>query len=185
MSLYPEVRESNSKSPGLGLIHVYFGQGVGKTTRVVGLAVRAAGAGLKVAFVQFMKTGDSGEVAIFKKIDNIDYFSPGRHPFVREAGPERVHFDHAAKALERAWEAVGQGVDVLICDEILNAVFFKILSPENILDLIQACRGRVELVLTGADARDEIIEAADYVTQFVQIKHPYYAGVSARRGLEF
>ena len=185
MTLYPEVQESDLNKQGLGLIHVYFGQGVGKTTRAAGLAVRAAGSGLNVAFIQFMKAGGSGETAIFSRIDNIDYFSAGKHPFIREGGPEKIHFDHAQKGLQKARQAVDQGVDVLICDEILNTVLFKILSAETILDLIGSCRGRVELVLTGADVEESILDAADYATEFKQIKHPYYRGAPARRGIEF
>ena len=167
------------------MIHVAYGQGVGKTSRAVGLAVRAAGAGLKVNFVQFMKSGDSGEVAVLRLIPSIFYKCPGRHPFVLENGPEKPHFEHARKALKYANAAVVDGADVLVCDEILNALLFKILKIEQVLELVEKCRGRLELVMTGSHAPPEIVEAADYATEFIQSKHPYYSGVPARIGIEF
>ncbi len=170
---------------GLGLIHIYYGQGVGKTTRAVGLAVRAAGVGLKVNFVQFMKSGTSGEILIFAKIPNIRYLCPGRHPFILSKGPETVHYEHAAQALQMAFEAVETGAELLICDEILNTLIFELLEKKLVIELMKMCRDKAELVMTGANAPQDLIELADYVTELRQIKHPYYSGAKARRGIEF
>ena len=167
-----------------GLIHVFYGNGVGKTTRAVGLSVRAAGKGLKVHFVQFMKAGDSGEVAVLQKIENINYHCPGAHPFVINE-PKPVHYEHAAKAYQMACQAVEDKPEMLVCDEILNAVFFGVLKVEQVLDLIGLCRGKIELVLTGRPPLPEIIEAGDYVTELVEIKHPYNTGVKPRYGIEY
>jgi cob(I)alamin adenosyltransferase len=166
-------------------MHIYYGQGVGKTTRAVGLAVRAAGAGLRVNFTQFMKSGTSGEVLIFNKIPNIRYQCPGEHPFILSEGPENVHYEHAAQALQMAIEAVESGTELLICDEILDTLIFKLLEKKRIIELMQMCRDKSELVMTGADAPQDLIELADYVTELRQIKHPYYSGAKARRGIEF
>lgn len=174
-----------TKRLGLGFIHIYYGQGVGKTTRAVGLAVRAAGVGLKVNFIQFMKSGTSGEILIFANIPNIRYQCPGRHPFILSRGPEAIHYDHAAEAFRYAVEAVEDGTELLICDEIMNTLIFGLLEKEQVLELMEKCRGKTELVMTGASAPEDLIDRADYVTELRQIKHPYYAGAKARRGIEF
>ena len=170
---------------GIGLVHVYYGQGVGKTTRSVGLAIRAAGSGLQVDFVQFMKSGNSSEVSVFKKIPNIRYWCPGKHPFIMTSGPKPVHYEHAAKALSFAFEAIDRGTNVLVCDEILDALIFNVLKKERILELIEACKKKIELVMTGINAPPDIMERADYVTELVQIKHAYYQGARARKGIEY
>jgi len=169
----------------LGLIHLDYGPGVGKTTRAIGLAVRAAGDGLKVDFIQFMKSGNSSEVAVLQKIPNIRYLCPGKHPFIMSEGPSDVHYEHAAKAFDMALRAVEEQRQVLICDEILDTLFFGVLDKSQLMDLIGRCREKTELIMTGRTAPDEILEAADYATEFTQIKHPYYKGVKARKGIEY
>jgi cob(I)alamin adenosyltransferase len=169
----------------LGLIHIYYGQGVGKSTRAIGLAIRAAGSGRLVDVVQFMKSGTSSEVSIFKKISNIRYWCPGKHPYIVSSGPRPVHYEHAAKALSSAFEAIDRGTNVLICDEILDTLLFGVLEKDRILELIQACKNKIELVMTGINAPADIIEMADYVTELVQVKHAYYQGARARKGIEY
>ncbi len=167
------------------MIHICYGQGAGKTSRAVGLAIRAAGRGLQVDFVQFMKSGNSGEVAIFERIPEIRYWCPGEHPFIMSYGPDQVHYEHATQGLEYAFSAAESGAHLLICDEILDTVIFHILKKEQILELMQRCKNRVELVMTGRDAAPEFIRCADYVTELVQIKHAYYHGARARKGIEY
>jgi cob(I)alamin adenosyltransferase len=174
-----------TKRIGLGFIHIYYGQGVGKTTRAVGLAIRAAGMGLKVNFIQFMKSGTSGEILIFANIPNIRYQCPGRHPFILSRGPEAIHHKHTAEALGYAIKAVKDGTELLICDEIMNTVIFELLEKERVIELMEMCRGKTELVMTGVSAPNDLIELADYVTELRQIKHPYYSGAKARPGIEF
>jgi len=168
-----------------GYIHIYYGEGVGKTTRAVGLCTRAAGKGLGVVFVQFMKSGTSSEVAVFRQLPNVEYYCPGKHPFILSKGPGPIHYRHAAQALDRARRAAEEPIQLLICDEILNTLIFGILPKEDLLDLIERCRSKVDLVMTGRHAPREIIEAADYVTELIQVKHPYYKGVRARKGIEY
>ncbi len=184
---YPQKREGSIKEldPGLGLVHLYFGQGVGKTTRALGLAVRAAGKGIQIDFIQFMKSGSSGEVATLRNIPNIRYRCPGKHPFIMSRGPDVEHFKHAEKAYGFAIEAIDSGVRLLICDEILDTLVFDLLKKEQLLDLMKRCKGRVELVMTGMHAPLDLIKAADYATEFSQIKHPYYKGIRARKGIEY
>lgn len=170
---------------GFGLIHLYFGQGVGKTTRAVGMAVRAAGEGLQVEFVQFMKSDRSGEVGIFEMIPNIHYRCPGQHPFIMSHGPEPVHYEHAETALRYALEGVERGAHLLVCDEILDTLIFNLLKKDQVLELADRCKNKVELVMTGRDAPPELINSADYVTELIQIKHAYYSGARARKGIEY
>ena len=182
---YLQKRSGFVEDKGLGLIHIYYGQGVGKTTGAAGLAIRAAGCGLQVDIVQFMKSGTSGEVAIYKQIPNIRYRCPGKHPFIMTGGPRPVHQEHAAKALDFAFEAVERGTNLLVCDEILDTIIFNILQKEQILKLIKQCKNKIELAMTGINAPAEILEMADYVTELVQVKHPYYSGARARKGIEY
>jgi len=182
---YDRKRSGWIRNEGLGLVHIYYGCGVGKTTRAIGLAVRAAGAGLCVDFVQFMKSGNSGEVVILEEIPNIHYWCAGKHPFILSKGPEKIHYEHAAKALRYAFEATENETELLICDEILDTILFGLLQKKQILRLIEKCKNRVELVLTGRDAPPEFVELADYVTEFLDVKHPYYKGFRARKGVEY
>ncbi|MBU0734389.1 MAG: cob(I)yrinic acid a,c-diamide adenosyltransferase [Proteobacteria bacterium] len=182
---YTKERSGLIKSTGFGLIHIYYGQGFGKTTRAIGLAIRAAGTDLKVNFIQFMKSGKSGETSVFADIPNIRYRCPGRHPFILSRKPDEVHYKHASEAFRFALEAVEDGVRLLICDEILNTLIFNLLREEQIRDLIERCKGRIELVMTGRIAPPGLVELADYVTEFKQIKHACYKGAKARQEIEY
>jgi cob(I)alamin adenosyltransferase len=185
ITYYPQERSGLDEGVKFGYVHLFYGQGVGKTSRAVGLAVRAAGARLRVEFVQFMKSGKSGEVAIFEKIPEIRYWCAGEHPFIMSRGPESVHYEHAEKGLEYVLEAIEESPHLLICDEILDTLIFKLLSKSQLLGIVEKCKRKIELVMTGRDAVPELIEAADYATELVQVKHPYYRGVRARKGIEY
>jgi cob(I)alamin adenosyltransferase len=147
--------------------------------------MRAAGDGLQVDIVQFMKSGTSAEVNIFKKIPNIRHWRLGKHPFIMTHGPKKIHYEHAAKALSFAFEAIERGTHLLICDEILDTIIFDVLKQERLVELINKCKNQVELVMTGINAPAAIMDKADYVTEFVQVKHPYYSGARARKGIEY
>ena len=131
-----------------------------------------------------MKSGNSGETKILKDIPNINYFCPGKHPFILSKGPEMVHYEHAEKSLAYSLDAVKRGTHLLICDEILNTIIFKLLEKEQLIELMEGCKRKVELVMTGRDAPPEFMRMADYSTKFVQKKHPYYRGAKARKGIE-
>ncbi|MCP4686648.1 MAG: cob(I)yrinic acid a,c-diamide adenosyltransferase [Desulfobacterales bacterium] len=158
---------------------------MGKTTRSIGLAVRAAAENINIEFIQFMKSGSSGEVGSLGNIPNIRYRCPGKHPFIMSRGPEAVHFKHAKTAYRFALEAIENGAQLLICDEILDTLVFDLLTKMQLLDLMNRCRGKVELVMTGMHAPLDLIKVADYATEFHQVKHPYYKGVRARKGIEY
>ena len=101
------------------------------------------------------------------------------------SGPRPMHHEHAAKALDFAFEAIERGTNLLICDEILDTIIFNVLQKEQILKLIKECKNKIELVMTGINAPAEILEMADYVTELVQVKHAYYSGARARKGIEY
>jgi len=164
------------------MIHVYTGNGKGKTTAAIGLAIRAIGRGKRVKIVQFMKKGGYGEIIALKKL-GIDVEQFGRAEFVNRDNPEREDIELAEKALKRAEELL-LDCDLLILDEINVAIDYNLITLEDVLKLIEKAKN-IELVLTGRYARDEIIDKADYVTEMKEIKHPYRRGIEGREGIEF
>jgi len=164
------------------MIHVYTGNGKGKTTAAIGLAIRAFGRGKKVAMIQFMKNGRYGEITALRAL-GIEVEQFGRAEFVDREKPDREDIELAEKALERAEKLVCE-CDLLVLDEINVAVDYGLIALERVLDLIKRA-GNTELVLTGRYAREEVIDRADYVTEMREIKHPYSGGVEAREGVEF
>lgn len=168
-----------------GLVQLYFGNGKGKTTAAIGLALRAAGFGLQVYIAQFVKGLKYSELISLAKLkDNITVKQYGRGCFIkREATQKDV--EAAQKGLSEVKNIVTSGkYDVVILDEITIAEYFKLLSVEDILALIASKPHNVELVLTGRKADNRLIEASDLVTEMVEIKHYYNEGIEARDGIE-
>ncbi|RLG52833.1 MAG: cob(I)yrinic acid a,c-diamide adenosyltransferase [Thermoproteota archaeon] len=170
-----------------GLVEVYTGNGKGKTTAAFGLALRAAGHGLKVLIVQFMKGWEGyGEVEACKKIENIEVVRFGTPEFVNPASPKPIDIEEARRALEYAREAVLSGkYDIVVLDEVNVALHFKLIELGDILDLIEKKPSHVELVLTGRYAPPELVKAADLVTVMEEVKHPFRQGVVSRRGIDY
>ncbi len=171
----------------LGLVHVYTGDGKGKTTAALGLGMRAAGHGYKVLMIQFMK-GDIkyGELEAARHIPNFDILQFGRPDFVDRNNPEQIDKDLARKGVEHTGKVVGEGkVDMLILDEINVAVEWKLATAAEILEIIRSRPEHMEIVLTGRYAPIEFIEMADTVTEMREIKHPYMKDVMARKGVEY
>ena len=172
-----------------GLIQVYTGDGKGKTTCAFGQALRALGRGLKVCVFQFLKDEKlgSGEVlaaGVFKKRLKVVRGSQS-HPMLalREQPELKREIEAMTDAIEKT---VSSGeFDLVVLDEINNCVEAGLLSVSRVLRIMEMKSDRVELILTGRDAAFEIIDKADLVTNMSLIKHPYYAGVKARRGIEF
>ncbi len=169
----------------LGLVHIYTGNGKGKTTAAFGLAVRMLGSGGKVSIVQFMKAPKVyGEQ---KKIEECGALieSFGLPKFVH-GKPEPDDIEAAKSALRRAEELVSSGDwDLVILDEICVALGFKMLDVEEVKKLIEKKAPKTELVLTGRYCPEELFELADYVTEMREVKHPYQKGILARRGVEY
>ena len=172
---------------GLGMIHVYTGDGKGKTTCSLGLGLRAAGHGFKVYMIQFMKGQiNYGELESTKLIPNFEIRQFGRPDFVDKSNPAEIDIQLAKEGLEHAKEIVAAGeVDMLILDEVNVAVEWGLFSYREILKLIKDKPEKMELVLTGRHAPREFIELADTVTEMKEIKHPYMKGIMARKGIEY
>ena len=171
----------------MGLVHIYCGDGKGKTSAAVGLAVRAAGSGLRVGIVRFLKTDRSGEVSILKTIPGIRIL-----PCEREFGfvpsmdekTRREAAEYNLGQFRRAVELSGQ-LDLLILDEILAAVNYGMVPEQEVLSLMKERPEHLELVLTGRGPKAGFLELADYVSEIKKIKHPFDEGILARKGIEY
>ncbi len=168
-----------------GYIHIYTGNGKGKTTAALGLALRAAGAGLKVFIGQFLKSGNYSEIKAilrFSELITVEQFGGKR--FIRGEITE-TDKKLAVKGLKRIKEIVLSGnYDLVILDEINVAMKLKLLSCREVLEVIGSKPANVEMVLTGRSAPDQIIEKADLVTEMKLIKHYFSRGIKARKGIE-
>lgn len=169
-----------------GFVQLYTGDGKGKTTAALGLAIRAAGAGLSVLILQFMKGMDYSELSSLKCLPNITVEQLGSNTFCKIGDSNyQMHRTFAQKGYQRALVAISANLyDVIILDEIVTAAHFNLISIQQILDLINKKNPRIELVLTGRGATQELIDACDLVTEMREIKHYYQKGIVARKGIE-
>lgn len=170
-----------------GLVQVYTGNGKGKTSAAFGLALRAAGRGLKVYIIQFIKGGfDYGELYTVDKLPNLTLKAFGRGEFITAKPPDKEDVRLAEQALQLAKQTVKSGkYDVIILDEVNVALTLKLIDLEEVLKLIQNKPNHVELVLTGRNAPVQVIDASDYVTEMREVKHPYSKGYQSRKGIEY
>ncbi len=170
-----------------GLVQVYTGDGKGKTSAALGLALRAVGRGLKAYIIQFIKGGfDYGELYAVKRLGNLKLKAFGSGRFITEKPPRDVDMKIATEALEFAKKVVSSGnYDVVILDEINVALDLKLLEVPEIVKVAKDKPKHVELVFTGRYAPPEIIEAADLVTEMKEIKHPFKKGMPPRKGIEY
>lgn len=195
------VVEGDEDREHLGLVHVLTGDGKGKTTASLGLAMRALGSNLRVYMVQFLKSGSTGELYTIKKYlsnmgiiqfgvdavrerqQKLDEFTDKGSKFT--FNPDEEEREAALMGFEHAKKVINSGNhDLVILDEI-NVVLDKGLIPINeVLELIKN-HGNVELVFTGRDAPQEIMDAADYVNVVKKVKNPWDKGIKARKGIEF
>ncbi len=191
----------------LGLVHIYTGEGKGKTTSALGLALRAVGGGLRVIMIQFLKTSNR-----YGELTGADRLKPDFE--IVQMGPECVrlakdpaadkncigcmecHVDPenlriadleaARHALEFAEECISSGkYDIVILDEINYAINFRLLSVDEVLSALKGRRESVEIVLTGRSAHPKLLELADYVTEMREVKHPWRKDMGARKGIEY
>ena len=189
-----------------GYVQVYTGNGKGKTTAALGITMRASGAGKKIAFVQFMKALGYSEQKILPTLPGVTWKTLGKPFFIAKKGsiseedlaqygdscvvfeednPPADYVKMISDGFAEAKEMVMSGeFDMVVLDEINCAMYFGLLSIDEVLDLIRNKPAHTELILTGRYAPDEIIEAADLVTEMREIKHYYNKGVQARKGIE-
>lgn len=170
-----------------GLIHLYTGDGEGKSITAFGLSLRALGHGYKVIIIQFMKgRKDIGEYKIRGRLGpKYEIYQFGREEFVNLEKPEPVDFELAQKGLVFAREALKRSPRLLILDEINLAVAIGLLKLEDVLKLLDNIPSYTTVVLTGRMAPRELIDRADLVTEMREIKHPMKRGVPARKGIEY
>ena len=166
-------------------ILLFTGDGKGKTTAALGMAMRAVGHGMRVAFIQFVKAWSVGEhEAAARLAPQLEVFRLGKGFVVGEPAPE--HLAAAREALEFVRRCLVAGrYQMVVADEILTAVGLKLLSAAEVDDLLAARPAEVHLVLTGRGAWPSLIERADLVTEMRLVKHPYDKGVMAQEGVEF
>jgi cob(I)alamin adenosyltransferase len=170
-----------------GLVQVYTGNGKGKTTAALGIALRAVGHGLKVFVIQFMKGKVRyGELESAKKLSPHLTITPvGGDTLVSKSHLDPADIERAQEGFALAKKAMENGAyDIVILDEINMAVDYGLIALSDLLQLIESKPASVELILTGRNAKPEIIERADLVTEMVERKHYYERGIKARKGIE-
>jgi len=171
-----------------GFVHLYTGEGEGKTLSALGLALRAIGHGQKVIIIQFMKGRDDiGEYKIKERLSpNYEIYQFGREDFIDLEAPEKVDYYLAKKGIEFAKETIEKRPpDILILDEINLACAIDLVVLEEVKKIIEKLPEKTTLVLTGRKAPKELIEISDQANETNLIKHPFYKGTPARRGLDY
>lgn len=172
-----------------GKIHIYMGEGKGKTTAAVGLAVRCAGHGGRVLFAQFLKDQSSGELASFEDMDEIQVLpSPGYYGFTWEMQEEDKK--DAREMYERFMDNLvfysQQGTyRLIVLDEVIAAVHAGLMDEDALLEWLEGMPEDADIVLTGRYPSEKLTAVADYVTEMKKIKHPYDNGLRARKGIEY
>lgn len=171
------------------MIHIYYGDGKGKTTAAVGLAVRAAGNHMKVLFVQFLKTEFSGERNLLSAAENVTL----------TACPQEIKFTVDMTDAERqqaavlfrgmfersAATALSERYDMIVLDEVFDVMNEGMLSEAQVYEFITNAPNSIEIVMTGHQPSERFLAEADYVTEMKKIKHPYDRGITGRIGIEF
>jgi len=180
-----ELREADK-----GLVVVYTGDGKGKTTAAMGLALRAAGYGRKVLVIQFVKTWFTGEKGDFELIPNVEFIQAGRgfYKILGDDLPEDEHVEAAQEALELAKAKITSGeYDVVVLDEIIGSVTGGLIELAEVLALVDTKPQQLDLVLTGHKGRElpELLERADLITEMVKVKHPYDSGILAKKTIDY
>ncbi len=173
----------------LGFLHYYYGDGKGKTTAAMGLALRAAGRGIPVGIVQFLKDGSSGEIQAIQRLPGVTVLAVASLPgftFTMTAEEKARCAGEMAENFSRAAASCREGRwGLLVLDEIGFALDAGMLNREELLDFLDRRPSGVEVVLTGHRRDPELAERADYVTEMRKEKHPYDRGIPAREGIEF
>lgn len=169
--------------------HIYYGDGKGKTTAAIGLAVRAAGSKMKVLFVQFLKTEFSGERHILSHTENVTLtFCPLELKFTFDMDDKEKA--QAAKIFKGIFDnavttALTEKYDMVVLDDVFEAINAHMLSESEVYEFITNAPSSMEIVMTGHNPPQKFMDCADYITEFKKIKHPYDRGITGRIGIEF
>lgn len=172
-----------------GLVHIYCGDGKGKTTAALGLALRACGGGYQVVLAQFMKAWDTAELKILRELQNItvlrgdfpakfskDYTKEEREAVIRENN----------RLFQEAVSGIAAGVKtLLILDEMIGTMDIQLIDRDMVYHFLENRTCDTEVVLTGRNPSERLIGLADYVSEIRKIRHPYEKGIAARKGIEF
>ncbi|MHA1993230.1 MAG: cob(I)yrinic acid a,c-diamide adenosyltransferase [Candidatus Hodarchaeales archaeon] len=170
----------------LGCIHVITGDGKGKTTSALGIALRAAGHGFKTLMIQFMKKGwDYGELRAVQSLPNVQIIQYGTPEFVKKDNPLPIDIQEAQAALNHFKSESANEWDIIILDEINVAINYNLISEQETIEILRTKPKNLELILTGRYASQAIIDLADYYTLIESIKHPYQVNINARKGVEY
>ncbi|MEG0692642.1 MAG: cob(I)yrinic acid a,c-diamide adenosyltransferase [Oscillospiraceae bacterium] len=172
----------------LGCIHIYCGDGKGKTTSSMGLALRAIGHGFRVVITQFLKDGDSSELKALGRFENATIISGkdvAGFSFTmngeQKAMVTKNHNDHLKKAIEICQSGA---CDMLVLDELLGAISTGLIDYDLLISFLKNKPPKLEVVITGRNPNEELLDLADYVSDIHKIKHPYDRGIKARGGIE-
>jgi cob(I)alamin adenosyltransferase len=173
-----------------GLVIVYTGKGKGKTTAALGMALRAIGHDQKICMIQFIKgSWHYGEMSSSKKLEpdfELTAVGKGFVGILDDKTPKETHEKIAQEAIHISREKIlSEKYDIVILDEVNYAVNLGLVDVQQVLDLIRIKPQKVSLVLTGNHARQQVIDAADLVTEMKEVKHPFQRGIRAKKGIDF
>lgn len=173
----------------MGLVHIYCGDGKGKTSAAMGLAVRAAGRGFRVVVVQFLKNDDSGEIKVLKSIPEMTVLPCEKEfgfVFVMDEKTKQEASQYYHELFKKAAAIVYESkADLLVMDEVMSAMYYHMVPEQEVLDFLANRAENLEVVMTGREPSEAIMAAADYITEMKMIRHPYEKGISARLGIEY
>ncbi|OPJ55131.1 cob(I)yrinic acid a,c-diamide adenosyltransferase [Clostridium chromiireducens] len=173
----------------IGLIHIYCGDGKGKTTAAMGLGIRAAGRDKKVLLTQFLKDYDTGELISIEKLGEnfcVVKGEPVRKFFKFMSEDEQIHTknEHEKRFKEVTQKSIDENYDLLILDEIIASTNLELIFLDNVVEFLENKPKGLEVVLTGRNPNEKLVELADYVSEIRAIKHPYEKGITSRVGIE-
>ncbi len=170
-----------------GLVHLYCGDGKGKSTAAAGLALRAAGAGKRVLFLQFFKDGSSSEIGLLRQLPGVEVLVCPRHfgRFRNMSEEQRAEAKEAYTALFEEACRKAPEADLLVLDEAVSACGHGVVPEEKLLGFLRDKPAELEVVLTGREPSEGLYAAADYITRMEKLRHPFDVGIPARKGIEF
>ncbi len=171
----------------MNCLHIYTGNGKGKTTAAMGLALRALGYDKKVVVCQFFKNGGSGEIKALQTFENLIYLK-SETALPRFANMNEEQKQQANEKFVELFEkaiALVPSVEIIVFDEIISTYNYGFLDKNRVVTALEQAKNYCEVVITGRDAPQELCELADYISNVEKIKHPYDKGVSARKGIEY